>query len=165
MADLYKSLQYVKGSCKDSYGHFQGIERKYFPKWQGWDILDYGGVPSDYSVDEFYREFFWDKLQGDSIKHQYLADLLMAFAAVSGKKKAINKLQRVLGTLGVELSDELSTQDIRKINSIDTAKVFLGVFAECVEFYVSMKTPERIKPLLGVYYSYLRASEAGLASS
>lgn len=158
MADLYKSLKYVKGSCKDSYGNFQGIERRYFPKWQGWDILDYGGIPSDYSVDEFYREFFWDKLQGDLITSQCLADLLMAFAAVSGKKKAINKLQRVLGTMDVEISDLIESTDIRKINSADTSKVFLGLFAEFVEFYMSIKTPERIKPLLGVYYNYLKGA-------
>lgn len=158
MADLYKSLKHVKGSCKDSYGNFQGIERRYFPKWQGWDILDYGGIPTDYSVDEFYREFFWGRLQGDLIEHQCLADLLMAFAVVSGKKKAINKLQRVLGTLGIPISDDISTSDIRKLNSLDTSKVFLGLFAEFVEFYMSVKTPERIKPLLGVYYDYLKGT-------
>lgn len=159
MADIYKSLKHVKGSCKDSYGHFQGIDRKYFPKWEGWDILDYGGIPSDYVVDEFYREFFWDKLKGDLIEHQSLADLIMTFATVSGKKKVISKLQRVLNRLGVHIADELSASDMRRVNALDESKLFLGLFAEFVEFYVSVKTPERITPLLGVYYDYLRTSE------
>lgn len=157
MADLHKSLVHIKGQNKDSYGYFQGIERKYFPKWEGWEILDYGGIPSEYLVDSFYKEFFWGKLKMDLIDNQYLADLLMAFAVVSGKKKAINKLQRVLK---VPLDDILSIDNINKTNSIDIDIVFLGVFAECVEFYVSMKTPERIKPLLGIYYNYLRDSDS-----
>lgn len=152
MANLYKSLTYVKSTYKDSYGVFQGIHRKYFPKWQGWDILDYGGIPSDYLVDEFYREFFWDRLKMDSIDNQCLADLLITFATVSGKKKAINKLQRILG---IELADTLSIKDINLINNSNQELLFLNVFAEFVEFYVSVDTPERIKPLLNVYYKYL----------
>lgn len=153
MADLYKSLIHVKNHNKDSYGYFQGIERKYFPKWQGWDILDYGGIPSDYLVDEFYREFFWDKIHVGFIDNQHLANLLMAFATVSGKKKAINKLQRVMN---IPISDLIESKDIRKLNTLDTEKVFLALFAEFVEFYIAVKTPERIKPLLGVYYDYLK---------
>lgn len=153
MAKLNVSLSAVKYNFKSSENEYQGISRKYFPKWEGWSILDFGGTPSEYMVDEFYREFFWSKLMADGINSQSIADLILAFSVISGKKKAISKLQRVLNT---EITGILSISDIRKLNKADTCYTFLGLFAEFIEFYVSVKTPERIKPLLSVYYKFLQ---------
>jgi hypothetical protein len=152
MAKLNVSLGAVKYHFKSSYYEYQGISRKYFPKWEGWSIIDFGGEPSEFLVDTFYKDFFWDKLQCDSIDNQHIADLLMAFAVISGKKKAISKLQRVIGA---EVTTELSFKDILLLNTKEPSYIFLELFAECVEFYISVNTPERIKPLLSIYYKYI----------
>ena len=144
MASLLEALKVLKSTpenSKQTTECFQGISRKYFPRWQGWDILDYGGVPSDFCVDEFYREFFRDKIQGDLVESQDIADLLLTFATISGKRKMTSKLQRVLNT---NVTGTLIDSDIAVMNSSNPNEVFLGLLAEFVELYVSVNTPERI---------------------
>lgn len=159
MASLHESLKVLLSTPENSRqasDYFQGISRKYFPRWEGWDILDYGGVPSDLCVMEFYKEFFWGKIQGDLIESQDIADLLLTFATISGKRKMTSKLQRVLNT---NVTGILSDSDIIAMNASNPNEVFLGLLAEFVELYVSVNTPERIKPLLGIYYAYLNSTK------
>lgn len=151
MANLISTLKLIKPISVSNI-MFNGIDRKYFPKWEGWDIVDSGNIPSDVCVDNFYNVFFWSKIRGDSINSQSVANLLMAFSIISGKKKAISKLQRVLGT---DITGIVSNKDIITLNSENEKIVFLSLFAEFVEFYVNIRTPDKINSLLNVYYKYI----------
>lgn len=131
---------------------YKGIERKFFPKWECWKALDDGLPITDVDIHDFYKEYFWDKLLCDEFKSQYIVNLLMTFAIISGKKKAISKLNRIIGISNKDLLDDIS---ISIINSSNQDTIFLALFADIVEFYVSINTPEKINPLVHIYYDYL----------
>ena len=147
MANLSKALTLVKANLshlnKNSKAnpleYFYGIDRKYFPKWEGWSELDAGGTPSDASVADFYNQFFWQKLECNYIGDQHVANLLMAFAVISGKKKAISKLQRVLKR---EVTGQFDPCDIIYLNTSNATAVFLSLFSEITEFYISTNSTD-----------------------
>lgn len=138
-----------------SKGSYKGIERKFFPKWEGWDSYDAGVYIDTACVCSFYKEYFWDRLLCGDFRSQYVVNLLMAFAIISGKKKAISKLNRLIGFTN---KDFLDMDSIDIINSKNQDLIFLGLFAEVVEFYTSVKTPEKINSLVPIYYDYLSKS-------
>lgn len=153
MANLHEALKYLISTSKDTQCSFNGVSRKYFPKWEGWYIIDSGGTPSQEVLYTFYKDFFWDNIQGDLIETQCIANLLLTFATISGKRKMTSKLQRVLNT---DITGILTLSNISQLNSSNPNEVFLRLLVEFVELYVSMNTPERIKPLLSVYYDHER---------
>jgi lysozyme family protein len=86
---------------------YKGIARKMHPNWQGWVIIDAykkdhgqlkrGAIINDPRLDdmviEFYRREFWNKVRGDDVKDQDLANMLYDDAVNTGPKPAIKKLQ------------------------------------------------------------------------
>lgn len=154
MQNINKTLSVIlpsitKSQPKHSY---KGIERKFFPKWKCWRTLDDNLPISDSDVTTFYKEFFWDKLLCEDFKSEHIVSLLMAFAIISGKKKAISKLNRIIGITNKDFLDGTS---INIINSSNQDTLFLTLFADIVEFYVSINTPEKLNPLVHVYYDYI----------
>lgn len=139
-------------SSKSSKYSYKGIERKFFPKWEGWRSIDDDMFVDELVVSTFYKEYFWDRLLCDDFKSQYVVNLLMAFAITSGKKKAVSKLNRIIG---VSNKDYLDNTSINIINASNQDNIFLSLFADIVEFYVSINTPEKINPLVHIYYDYL----------
>lgn len=81
---------------------YRGIARNYHPNWNGWVIIDSlkpikrGALLPQLSpsVESFYRDKFWRKVQGDLIASQAVADLLFDWAVNSGA--AIKQVQQVL---------------------------------------------------------------------
>lgn len=82
-----------------------GISRKWHPKWKGWPIVDankplkHGQYIKDPALDklkmDFYKAEFWDKLGGDNIQSQELADQAYDFAVNSGVPAAKKLLNQV----------------------------------------------------------------------
>jgi len=75
-------LDYEGGHVKDpddTGGEtYRGISRRYHPEWEGWAYIDVGDWNgADRLVEEFYRENYWNKLCGDSIRSQEIANELM----------------------------------------------------------------------------------------
>ncbi len=83
-----------------------GISRKNFPNWDGWKNidelkpLDRGEVVSSFvvasEVNTFYKANFWDKMLGDSITEQPIAEYLYDFYVNAGRN-ALKCLQRIVG--------------------------------------------------------------------
>lgn len=85
---------------------WKGIARNFHPSWGGWSIIDlYKKIPPfpeclndnknlENSVKRFYKEMFWDKIKGDKIKSQSIADSLYDSAVNMGHKQAIVLAQR-----------------------------------------------------------------------
>ena len=105
---------------------YRGIARNFWPHWKGWSIIDNAkgfNFPNCLSlisnlqdaVIEFYKENFWDKVGGDQIASQTIADNLVDSAVNEGIKPAVKSAQSIVGMAqtGV-VSEELVT----KLNSL-----------------------------------------------
>lgn len=106
---------------------WKGIARKFHPKWPGWKIVDgYKGRSNFKSllardeqlqklVYEFYRTEFWNRISGDEINHQLVANSLYDSAVNMGVSQAIKLAQRALkvaetGKMSASLLNQLNNQ-------------------------------------------------------
>lgn len=82
-----------------------GISRKNFPHWEGWIEIDeykinVSNFPSCLKLNEylpemiesFYKENFWDKIRGDEIPNQDLANQTYDMSVNSGVHEALKLL-------------------------------------------------------------------------
>lgn len=104
---LAKTLAYEGGyvnNPNDKGGEtFCGISRKYWPDWEGWEVIDSlfesGATPKEAGhetlkmVQDFYRLNFWLPIHGDEIESQEIAEYLFDFAVNSGICDAAKALQ------------------------------------------------------------------------
>ena len=83
---------------------FKGISRRWFPDWEGWEIID-RTVVKDQLANEvglnnmvaiFYRQAFWDRIKGDHLIQQDIAELMFDTAVITGVPDAIEYLQLAL---------------------------------------------------------------------
>lgn len=106
---------------------YKGVSRKNWPRWMGWVFVDNAkkqtGFPSSLgkiselqdSVMAFYRDNFWNKVGGDQIDEQDIADMLVDAAVNEGIKPAVKRAQKICGIAQTgEFSEELKT----KLNSL-----------------------------------------------
>lgn len=89
---------------------FRGISRKSFPSWEGWPMIDarkeglfpenLKGLPQlDELVFSLYKKEFWDKIQGDYLLNQEIANELYDSAVNFGYIRAGFFLQDALNLL------------------------------------------------------------------
>lgn len=80
----------------NSRGVYHGISRQYFPRWEGWQMIE-EGKPKEFmleAVEQFYMTYFYYPLKLDLLEDKDLAMACLNFAASEGKKKLISKLQK-----------------------------------------------------------------------
>ena len=92
---------------------YKGISRIKHPSWPGWKIIDSIYRSTDYksvqllnsnaalqtAVKEFYRTEFWNKLQGDLLPSQLIADELFDSSINLGLPAASEFLQKAINLL------------------------------------------------------------------
>lgn len=78
---------------------YAGISRKKNPQWVGWGKVDRKEFDDELKamVKTFYREEFWDKIQGDVIGFQSVAFNLFEYGVNAGIRTAIRMCQRIIG--------------------------------------------------------------------
>jgi lysozyme family protein len=98
---------------------YRGVARNYHPNWGGWAIVDANRSNPDFPkcLDDipelqnlilaFYRIEFWDKIKGDDIINQSIADELFEQAVNLGIKKAVEFVQMSINILKKSGSDLL----------------------------------------------------------
>ena len=77
---------------------YAGIARKPNPGWAGWqhiDRKDFGAATP--LVREFYKANFWDRVRGDDIKEQAVAETIFNFAVNTGVGVAVKLAQVIVG--------------------------------------------------------------------
>ena len=98
-----------------------GIARKFHSTWKGWIIIDFQKKKDDFPKNlsnreielkklegDFYKENFWDKIWGDKINNQKVANDMYDTAVNMGIASAIRIAQQVIGmTITGKWSDEL----------------------------------------------------------
>jgi len=90
---------------------YKGISRVHHPKWSGWGLIDgqrqINGFPDileddlalDHKVQSFYKPKFWDKIKGDDLNSQVIANELFDTAVIMSPRRATMFLQDCLNML------------------------------------------------------------------
>ena len=80
---------------------YAGIARNFHPDWSGWQYLDNNDLDNPQltgHVRDFYRQHYWNKIKGDKIQDQSVAETLFDFAVNAGHKTATKLAQLIVGT-------------------------------------------------------------------
>lgn len=115
---------------------YKGVARKINSKWDGWPIIDMLKRSADFpvnlekdvdlqnSVFEFYQLNYWDKVKGDDIQNQDVANSIFDFAVNAGVSASAALAQLVVNA---KIDGVIGKQSIDLINAFDTEH-FLAAF-------------------------------------
>jgi len=119
-------LHAVKG---DTGGQtYAGIARNFHPTWLGWTFIDRRDFNLDALkplVEEFYLYNFWQRVKGNDIVDQEVAESIFDFA-VNASVRVASKLVQII--VGAKSDGIIGPMTIAKINEMDK-DLFLAVFA------------------------------------
>ncbi len=116
---------------------YKGIARKRNSEWPGWDLIDLekskDTFPQDlvsnteiqHLVSELYKTNYWDRVRGDDIKDQEIAQSIFDFAVNAGTQASSKLAQNAVGAIADGI---IGPNTLKKINS-DNTRAFLAVFA------------------------------------
>jgi lysozyme family protein len=107
---------------------YAGIARNKNPQWSGWALVDkkeFGGSLTG-MVREFYRTEFWDKMRGNEITNQEVANTIFNFGVNSGMGMAIKLAQL---TVGATPDGGIGAKTIEKLNAVTDGQQFKQAYA------------------------------------
>ncbi|GAB4059360.1 glycoside hydrolase family 108 protein [Uliginosibacterium sediminicola] len=81
---------------------YAGIARNMHPEWPGWRIIDRGDMGNlelSQLVRDFYKANYWDRVSGDGISRQAIAESIFDFAVNAGPAVAAKLAQLVVGAV------------------------------------------------------------------
>jgi lysozyme family protein len=105
---------------------YAGIARNPNPQWPGWQFIDRKDFGSATPlVREFYKTTFWDRIRGDDIKEQAIAETIFNFAVNTGVGVAA-KLAQVI--VGVTPDGAIGAKTVERLN-ICTPEKFVPTYA------------------------------------
>jgi lysozyme family protein len=97
---------------------YAGISRRAWQNWPGWSAVDAGQTPLTSDVRIFYKLNFWDKIQGDFIDNDKIAESIFNFGVNAGTKVAVKLAQIVAG---VEPDGNVGPKTLEALNKIPDA--------------------------------------------
>lgn len=107
---------------------WKGISRKNWPDWSGWQIIDSLKKLPDFpasleksaelreEVGTLYLSKFWNKLHGDYINSQEVADSIFDFGVNGGIETAIVMAQQIAGAKPDGVVGEKTLEAINRFN-------------------------------------------------
>ena len=134
---------------------YAGISQRKWPKWEGWEVLKKKKLTqhdTDFlktEVRAFYKNNFWDKIGGDDIDYQKMAEAIFLHAVVSGTRTALETVQRA--TLNPNVDRKIGPQTLRLINIASTELLLLRMAVAKVRRRVAItrKDKSQLKFLAG----------------
>jgi len=154
---------------QDSGGEtYRGVARKYHSKWEGWIRVDLlkqqANFPKSLDSDEvlqqqiakFYEINFWDKLQGDRIDDQEVANSIFDFGVNAGVRMSAKLAQL---SVGATADGVIGPKTLALLNAQDRTK-FLSLFTVSkISRYVALceKNPKNRK----FFYGWVRRALEG----
>lgn len=148
---------------------YKGIARKMQAKWAGWVTVDLlkrrPGFPRNLDADtalqgqvrDFYESQFWDRVRGDEIVDQAIAESIFDFAVNAGPVTSIKLAQL---SVRAEADGVIGSDTLARLNA-DDPRAFLAVFAlNKIARYVSIceKRPDSRK----FFFGWVRRTLEGL---
>lgn len=168
MADFSKALNVILGNeggyvndPSDRGGEtYKGISRNNFPGWIGWDTIDLLKVHRNFpdmldgnrdlqvEVGYFYETKFWNRMAGDQISEQAVANSIFDFGVNSGVATSARLAQEVVGA---KTDGIIGAKTAEAINSFNPAHFLAAFTVEKIRRYVEIvqARPESKKYLLG----------------
>jgi lysozyme family protein len=105
---------------------YAGIARNANPDWAGWQFIDRKDFGSATPlVREFYKVNFWDRIRGDDLTVQTIAETIFNFGVNTGVSVAVKLAQLIVGTAP---DGAVGPKTIERLN-ICTADKFLPAYA------------------------------------
>lgn len=116
---------------------YRGVARKFHSKWEGWTTIDALKKRSNFprnldqdtalqaQIQDFYQHQFWDKVRGDEIENQDIAESIFDFAVNAGIGASVTLAQTASGATA---DGVMGPGTIAAINKQDP-KTFLALFA------------------------------------
>ena len=155
MADFSKAFQLVLaheggyGNDPDDPGGetYKGVARKIHSKWEGWQNVDMRkrepGFPANLerdlqlqeSISDFYRVTFWDKIKGDDIQNQEIAESIFDFGVNAGVATSATLAQLVVKA---KTDGVIGPQSIATINAFDPEHFLAAFTVAKIARYVSI---------------------------
>ena len=118
---------------------YNGISRRYHPDCVVWQWIDAAKSKEEFPnniphiamrgvVEEFYKRQFWDKIKGDDIPDQHIAEWLFDIAVNGSPRRAGRFLQRALNLLNRNERDykDLEIDGSIGLKTISTLKKYLS---------------------------------------
>lgn len=148
---------------------YRGIARKFHSKWEGWTTIDALKKRSNFprsldqdaslqaQIADFYQHQFWDKVRGDQIENQDVAESIFDFAVNAGIGASVTLAQTASGAPTDGL---MGTDTLAAINKKDP-QTFLALFAlHKIARYIHIveKRPESRK----YFYGWVRRTLEGV---
>lgn len=103
---------------------YAGIARNANPNWDGWKYLDSGQEPPADAVRQFYRQNYWEKIQGDSL-NPVAAEQIFDFAVNAGITTAVRLAQICVKTTP---DGRIGAKTISAINEVEP-EVFRAIYS------------------------------------
>ena len=155
MADFTQAFQLMI-SHEGGYGNdpddpggetYKGVARKIFSKWDGWTKVDIlkrqTGFPANLDKDpelqqnisDFYRVTFWDKINGDQIANQEIANSIFDFGVNAGVGTSASLAQMVVGA---KSDGVIGPNSISAINNFDPEHFLASFTVAKIARYVNI---------------------------
>lgn len=149
---------------------YKGVARRYHPGWSGWASIDQikqqaankrqlnkllaGNAELQQQIQDFYKQQYWDRFQGDLIGDQELADELFDTAVNMGVHRAVSFLQEGLNLLN---RNQQSFKDI-----LEDGKCGTGTLG-ALDKYLAKDPAEYLLKIMNIlqgmhYIEYMRKS-------
>ena len=97
---------------------YAGIARNANPDWPGWNLVDhkeFGEVLTG-MVRKFYKSGYWDRIRGDDIANQSVAENIFNFGVNTGVGVAAKLAQLIVG---VAPDGTIGPATVEKLNTVD----------------------------------------------
>jgi lysozyme family protein len=107
---------------------YAGIARNFHPDWQGWRYIDNNDLQNlrlSSLVRDFYKAQFWDRVSGDKITKQAIAETIFDFGVNAGTMTAAKLAQIVVGSVP---DGRIGLVTIEKLNEVEDA-IFVMKYA------------------------------------
>lgn len=148
---LQKTLKWEGGKVNDPQDPGgktnKGVTQRTYNQYYPGDVYKM----TDYQCSRIYKIGYWDKIKGDQIKCQQVAELLFDFAVNSGVVQASKTIQRIVG---VKEDGIIGPMTINAINSKDGKWLFDELKKAREQFYLSLNKPRFIKGWLNRLNSF-----------
>lgn len=144
---------------------YRGISRRYFSRWEGWEIIDTNGYFDerlDAMTVQFYKTYFWDVLRLDEVDDAFTQEVLFGFGINIGHKACAKKCQRLLD---VPVDGMVGPITLRAINTANRREFIPQFLLEVLDLYHHIVTKNRsqkvfltgwVGRVVSVYHTFIR---------
>jgi lysozyme family protein len=139
---------------------YRGVARNMHSKWSGWVCIDLCKLKSDFpanlekdedlqeNIKSFYQINFWDKINGDNIQNQLVANSIFDFSVNAGVKTSASLAQMVVEA---KADGVIGPQSLEKLNAFNPDHFLAAFTVAKIARYIAIikKRPTSKKYLYG----------------